>query len=127
MTEPVQSKTAEELTEAEGTPGLVRRTAFEGDGHWFGHVEAEPNTMSGWHHHGKNTTVGYGLKGRVRVEYGPGGSLSEEIGEGEFFTIPAGIIHREGNASDEAAEVVLARFGEGPPVFPADGPEPATD
>ena len=73
MTDHVQSKRAEDLVEAPGTPGLVRRTAFEGDGHWFGHVEAEANSMSGWHHHGENTTMGYSLKGSFRVEYGPGG------------------------------------------------------
>lgn len=124
MTDGVASRSADELTEAQGTPGLVRRTAFEGDDHWFGHAEAAANTMSGWHHHGDNTTVGYLLKGTIRVEYGPGGALSAEIGEGEYFTIPAGAIHREGNPSDEVAEAIIVRFGEGPPVFPADGPEP---
>lgn len=124
MTDSVQSRRDDELEEAVGTPGLIRRTAFEGEGHWFGHVEAEANTMSGWHHHGKHTTVGYSLKGSFRVEYGPGGQLSTEIGEGEYFIVPAGAIHREGNPSDEVGEAVIARFGEGPPVFPADGPEP---
>ena len=124
MTDDVQSKSADELVEAPGTPGLVRRTAFEGEGHWFGHVEAEANSMSGWHHHGENTTVGYSLRGSFRVEYGPGGRLSAEVGEGEFFTVPAGVIHREGNPTDQVAEAIIVRFGEGPPVFPADGPEP---
>ena len=80
MTDDVQSKSADELVEATGTPGLVRRTAFEGEGHWFGHVEAEANSISGWHHHGENITVGYSLKGSFRVEYGPGGLLSAEVG-----------------------------------------------
>lgn len=70
MTDDVRKKTPEQLTEAQGTPGIDRRTAFEGDGHWFGHVVAAAETMSGWHHHGENTTVGYILKGRVRLEYG---------------------------------------------------------
>ncbi len=124
MTDEVQRKSADELVDAEGTPGLVRRTAFDGDGHWFGHVEAEANTMSGWHHHGKHTTVGYALKGSFRVEYGPGGSLSADVGEGDYFSIPAGAIHREGNPADVPGEAIIVRFGEGPPVFPADGPEP---
>ncbi len=124
MPDDVAKRSGDELVEAQGTPGLTRRTAFDGDGHWFGHVEAEPNTMSGWHHHGENTTVGYLLKGHVRVEYGPGGSLSQDVGEGEYFTVPAGVVHREGNATDDAAEAVIVRFGEGPPVFPADGPDP---
>ena len=114
MAEDVASKGPDELVEAQGTPGLVRRTAFDGDGHWFGHVEAEPETMSGWHHHGDHTTVGYLLKGHIRVEYGPGGSLSAEVGEGEYFTVPPGVIHREGNPSAEAAEAIIVRFGDGP-------------
>ena len=125
MSDGVAKRSDDDLVEAQGTPGLKRRTAFDGDGHWFGHVEAEPNTMSGWHHHGENTTVGYLLKGHIRLEYGPGGSLSQDVGEGEYFTVPAGVVHREGNATDEAAEAVIVRFGEGPPVFPADGPDPA--
>ena len=125
MTDDVQGRRADELVEAPGTPGLIRRTAFEGEGHWFGHVEAEASSMSGWHHHGDHTTVGYLLKGSVRIEYGPGGSQSTEVGEGEYFTVPPHTIHREGNPSDQAAEAIVVRFGEGPPVFPADGPEPA--
>jgi uncharacterized RmlC-like cupin family protein len=124
MADDVESKGEADLVEAQGTPGLVRRTAFDGDGHWFGHVEAEPETMSGWHHHGDHTTFGYLLKGRIRVEYGPGGALSAEVGEGEYFTVPPGVVHREGNPSAEAAEAIIVRFGEGPPVFPADGPAP---
>jgi hypothetical protein len=67
MSEPVRKLTDGELREAQGTPGLTRRTAFEGDGHWFGHVEAAPVTMSGWHHHGDNVTMGYVLKGKYHL------------------------------------------------------------
>ena len=42
MGEPVRKLTDGELREAQGTPGLARRTAFEGDGHWFGHVGRLP-------------------------------------------------------------------------------------
>lgn len=125
MSSEVQRKRRDELLEAQGTPGLDRFTAFEGSDHWSGYVEAAANAMSGWHHHGDNTTVGYVVKGKVHIEYGPDGSLRQEIGEGEFFTVPPHTIHREGNLADQAAEAVIVRFGEGAPVFPADGPEPA--
>ena len=114
-----------ELGEAAGTPGLTRRVAFEGDDHWFGHVEADPDTMSGWHHDGDTITLGYVLAGQITIEHGPGGSRSMRVGPGGFFTVPAGAIHREGNAKNEAAEVILTRVGEGPPVFPAEKPKPA--
>lgn len=45
MREAVHKLRHDELREAEGTPGLTRRVAFEADGHWFGHVEASPETM----------------------------------------------------------------------------------
>jgi mannose-6-phosphate isomerase-like protein (cupin superfamily) len=60
-----------------------RRVAFEALGHWFGHVEAEPETMHGWHHHGDNITVGYVLKGEITLEFGPGGREQVEVNEGE--------------------------------------------
>ena len=124
MSESVSVRATGDLTEAHGTPGIKRMMAFAGDDHWVGHAEAAANTMSGWHHHGEHTTVGYILKGRIRLEFGPGGRESAEVGAGEYFTVPPGAIHREGNSSDEVAEAIVVRFGDGPPVFPADGPEP---
>jgi uncharacterized RmlC-like cupin family protein len=124
MGEPVRKLRDDELSEAQGTPGLRRRAAFEEDGHWFGHVEASPETMSGWHHHGDNVTIGYVLKGHVTLEFGPGGRDRIDVGEGEYFRVPKRVIHREGNMSSSAAEVVLVRIGAEPVVFPADGPEP---
>lgn len=121
----VGSKRDDELEEAQGTPGIVRRTAFHDEGHWFGHVVAEADTMSGWHHHGEHVTFGYLLRGNIRLEFGPGGGESADVGEGEYFVVPAGVVHREGNTSDEDAEAIIVRSGEGPPVFPADGPDPA--
>ena len=123
MYDPVRKVTDGDLREAEGTPGLLRRTAFEGDGHWFGHVEAAPETMSGWHHHGDNVTMGYVVKGNVTLEFGPGGSQRVEVGKGEYFEVPRHTVHREGNASSESGEVVISRVGEGQLVFPVDGPD----
>lgn len=124
MSDDVRVLSDSELREATGTPGLHRRVAFESDEYWFGHVDAEPETISGWHHHGQNVTIGYVLNGQIRLEFGPGGSQSVEVHAGEYFTVPAEVIHREGNLSDTSAEVVLVRIGEGPPVFPVDGPAP---
>ena len=125
MSDPVRRLTQDELIEAQGTPGLTRHTAFEGDGHWFGHVEADPETMSGWHHHGENVTMGYVIKGTVTLEFGPGGSDKVVVAEGEYFEVPKNTVHREGNASTQTGEVVIARVGEGQLVFPVDGPDAA--
>lgn len=113
-----------DLQEATGTPGIHRRVAAEDDDFWFGHVEAAPDTLSGWHHHGETTTIGYLLDGRLRFEFGPGGSKTVEVGAGEYFVVPAGLIHREGNLTDRPGRAILVRVGEGPPVVAVDGPEP---
>ena len=123
MGEQVRKLGDEDLSEAQGTPGVTRRVAFEENGHWFGHVEAEPETMSGWHHHGDNVTIGYVLKGSFTLEFGPGGRERVEVVEGEYFRVPKHAIHREGNASSSTAEAVIVRVGQKPVVFPADGPE----
>ena len=122
MREPVCKLREDQLREAEGTPGLKRRVAFEAHGHWFGHVEAEPETMSGWHHHGDNVTMGYVLKGKITFEFGPGGQEQIEVNEGEYFEVPKQLVHREGNMSTETGEIIVGRVGEGPVVFPVDGP-----
>jgi uncharacterized RmlC-like cupin family protein len=124
MRETVRKIHDADLQEAQGTPGLKRRVAFEEEGHWFGHAEAAPETMSGWHHHGDNVTIGYVLSGHVTFEFGPGGRERIEVGEGEYFRVPKHAVHREGNMSSQAAEVVVVRIGTAPVVFPAEGPEP---
>lgn len=124
MSEPIRVVRDDELREAEGTPGMTRRVAFEGRGHWFGHVEASPETMSGWHHHGDNITIGYVLKGQFDLEFGPGGRDRVVAKEGEYVEVPKWVVHREGNMTPVPGEVVLVRFGQGPVVFPAEGPEP---
>lgn len=125
MREPVRKLRDDQLREAEGTPRLNRRVAFEAQGHWFGHVEAEPETMSGWHHHGDNVTIGYVLRGKITFEFGPRGQQQIEVDEGEYFEVPKHLVHREGNMSTETGEIILGRVGEGPVVLPVDGPDPA--
>jgi uncharacterized RmlC-like cupin family protein len=124
MSDPVRVISDAQLNEAQGSPGLIRKVAFEGHGHWFGHAEAAPEMMSGWHHHGENVTIGYVLKGQFTFEFGPGGTQRVEVHEGEYFQVPSHVVHREGNLSSTPGEVVIVRIGEGPVVFPVDGPEP---
>lgn len=123
-TEPVEVVRDDELRDPGDTPGLRRRVAFEADGHWFGRVEAFPDTMSGWHHHGDNVTIGYVLKGQFVLEFGPGGRDRAVVSEGEYFEVPKHSVHREGNMTSATGEAVLVRIGEGPVLFPVDGPEP---
>jgi uncharacterized RmlC-like cupin family protein len=123
MGEDIRVMTEADLQPAAATPGIERNVAFEGDDHWFGHVEAAPETMSGWHHHGRHVTLGYVLEGVVHLEYGPNGQEHVDVREGDYFMVPPGVVHREGNATKEPGKAVLMRFGEGPPVFPVEGPQ----
>lgn len=65
------------------------------------------------------------LKGKVTLEFGPGGREQVEVNEGEYFEVPKQLVHREGNMSTETGEIVLARAGQGPVVLPVEGPDPA--
>lgn len=121
----VDKRTDADLQAAQGTAGIQRRVAFEDHDHWFGQATAEPNTLSGWHHHGDNVTLGFVLSGEIVLESGPGGQDRCVVGAGEWFRVPKHAIHREGNAADLPSEVVIVRIGDGPVVFPADGPEPS--
>jgi uncharacterized RmlC-like cupin family protein len=125
MSAPVRRIGPGDLGDAVSTPGIIRHVADESGSHWMGRVESEPNTMSGWHHHGDHTTLGYIVSGTARLEFGPGGTEAVTVSAGDFFVVPPATIHREGNPTDQPGEAVIVRYGAGPPVFPADGPEPA--
>jgi uncharacterized RmlC-like cupin family protein len=107
------------------TPGVVRETAFETSRATLMRARAEPRAASGWHHHGDRDVLGYVVRGRARFEFGAGGGGSVEVGEGGFFRVPAGLVHRDVNPLDEPQEIVLAVVGEGPLVVNLDGPAEA--
>jgi uncharacterized RmlC-like cupin family protein len=112
-----------ELEAGPTTAGMTRKTAVAGDEVWMGEVRTEPGAMSGWHHHGEHTTYGYVIEGRVRVEFGPGGSKSLEGGAGDFFVVPPHTVHREGNPGSHEHVLAGIRIGKGPSVINVDGPE----
>lgn len=112
----------EELTDAAGTAGMTRKEAVATSTIWSGVVHTEPQTMSGWHHHGDHDTVAYVLAGTVRVEFGSAGSDAVEAHEGDFLYVPGGVVHREGNPDSEPGRLTVFRSGSGPPVINVDGP-----
>ena len=104
------------------TGGMNRFEAFNENGRWVGYLTTEPGVMGGWHHHGDHDTYVYVLKGRVEVEFGPGGQERVAGGPGDFVHVPGGMIHREGTAPGEPGEAIVVRVGSGPPVVNVDGP-----
>lgn len=105
-----------------GTPGMVRLQAFATEGHWSGSATTEPGMVSGWHHHGEYESVIYVVSGALRMEFGPGGGDTIEAGPGDFLYVPKGAVHREGNPTDQVAEILVFRAGQGESTFNVDGP-----
>jgi quercetin dioxygenase-like cupin family protein len=111
-----------DLRAAAPTRGVLREIAFETLGATMMRARAEPGAASGWHHHGERDVLGHVVRGRARFEFGPGGAESTEVEQGGFFHVPAGLVHRDVNPTDEPQEIVLAVVGSGPLVVNVDGP-----
>ncbi len=107
------------------TVGMTREAAVSTGGMWAGLVRTDPAMASGWHHHGEYETAIYVATGRLRMEFGPGGTEVEEAEAGDFLYVPKGTIHRESNPLDEEGTLIAVRSGTGPPVINVEGPEPA--
>lgn len=114
-----------ELAAAPATPGLVRELAFDTDRAMLIRARAERGIASGWHHHGEREVFGHVLRGRARFEFGVGGAESTDVEEGGYFHVPAGLIHRDVNPTDEPQEMILSFVGTGPLVVNVDGPDKA--
>jgi uncharacterized RmlC-like cupin family protein len=112
------------LTAGAATPGVVREVAFDTARATLMRARADGNAATGWHHHGDRDVLGHVVRGRARFEFGPGGAQSTEVEEGGFFLVPAGLVHRDVNPSDEPQEIVLAVVGDGPLVVNVEGPTP---
>lgn len=126
MSEPVRRISAEELTDADPTPGMRRQLAFTAPGLWAGLVHTEGGAASGWHHHGDHETSLYVVQGRLRIEFGVGGGDAVVAEAGDFIHVPAGTVHRELNPDDETSAAVIARAGDsGPPTVNVAGPDDA--
>jgi uncharacterized RmlC-like cupin family protein len=120
----ISAVAADQLTAGAATPGIVREVAFDVDRATMMRARAEGNAATGWHHHGDRDVLGYVVRGRARFEFGPSGRESIEVEEGGFFRVPAGLVHRDVNPSDQPQEIVLTVAGEGPLVVNVDGPTP---
>jgi uncharacterized RmlC-like cupin family protein len=112
----------ERRQETTQTPGMRREEAVRTPTMWAGIAKTAGGTFSGWHHHGEYESVIHVLRGRVRLEFGPGGGTSLEAGVGDTLYVAPGEIHREGNPGGEESEIVVVRGGEGEIVVNVAGP-----
>jgi hypothetical protein len=72
----------DDLPEGPSTVGVKRHVAFKGDDFTVLRSRLDPNTMSGWHHHGEYAVYGYIVSGSSRFDSGPGGKTSHLSGQG---------------------------------------------
>lgn len=115
----------DELEAASQTPNILRELAFSTERAKLVRARVEGDVASGWHHHGDREVLGFLVRGRARMDYGPGGKESTEVEEGGFLHVPAGLVHRDVNPAEGPQEWVLAFVGTGPLVENVAGPEAA--
>jgi quercetin dioxygenase-like cupin family protein len=120
----LQMLKADSLSETLASPGIVRHLAFKDEGTRVLRAQSEPDTVSGWHHHGDYEVYGYVVSGTARFENGSEEKGTISVGPGEFFHVPSHTIHREINpSSTEDNDVILFLHGEGELVFNVDSPD----
>ena len=118
---PVRVFTPADLVADDPTPGMQRARAFGLPLLWAGQVETAPGAVSGWHHHERNESSLYVVRGVLRLEFeGREGYI--DAGPGDFVHVPSWTVHRESNPSQEPSLAVIARVGGGISTVNVDGP-----
>src|SRR2546430_10546199 len=94
------------LTPGAVTQGIRRDRAFEAEDIVMARSQIAVGTISAWHHHGTRHLYGFLVSGRLRFDYGRDGKKAVELAPGDFFHIPAGLVHPDVNVSP--SEVAMA-------------------
>ncbi len=86
-----------ELAAGDATQGIIRRKAFESENAIVSQSQVAPEVVSGWHHHGTRQLYGFIVSGRLQLEYFLRRQEIADLNVGDFFHIPAGLVHRDLN------------------------------
>ena len=114
---------ASELARGDSTDGITRMRAFDRENTVVSQSRIAPKIVSGWHHHGTRDLYGFLVSGHLQVEYSQNGPKTADITPGDFFHIPAGLVHRDVNPdSNREAIVSTILIGTGPAVINVDSP-----
>ncbi len=120
---PLRVFRAGELVAADPTAGMLRELAFELPMLWAGRVTTAPGAVSGWHHHDRNDSSLYVVSGILRLEF-EGEAEPLDAHAGDFVHVPAYLVHRESNPTDDPSIAVIARVGGGIPTVNVDQAPP---
>ncbi|KAB1185110.1 MULTISPECIES: cupin domain-containing protein [Haloferax] len=71
---------------------------------------------SGWHTFGEHEVYGVVIEGRARFEYGSRDKDSIDADTGDFFHIPAEVVHRNVNPTGDEQVIIAGFVGSGMPV-----------
>jgi len=112
-----------ELAVGDSTEGIVRKKAFELETTIVSQSQVAPRVVSGWHHHGTRQLYGFIVSGRLQLEYFLRRLEIADLNIGDFFHIPAGLVHRDLNPNKDGELVVVnILVGSGPAVINVDSP-----
>src|SRR3954447_15797275 len=100
---------------------MFRERALELPILWSGRVTTQPGAVSGWHHHDRNETSLYVVRGVLRLEV-EGDDEHLDAYAGAFVHVPAYTVHRESNPTAEPSVAVIARAGGGIPTVNVEAP-----
>ena len=112
-----------ELGAGYSTEGIIRKKAFESENAIVSQSELAPGVFSGWRHQGTRQLYGFIVSGRLQLEYFLRRREIADLNIGDFFHIPAGLVHRDLNRNkDRELVVVNILVGSGPSVINVESP-----
>jgi len=116
-----------ELGAGDSTQGIIPKRAFESESAIVSQSKVAPRVVSGWRHHGTRQLYGFIVSGQLQLEYLLKGNELADLSAGDFFHIPAGLVHRDLNPNrDRELVVVNILVGNGPAVINVDSPSRET-
>ncbi|MGA8711169.1 MAG: cupin domain-containing protein [Thermoplasmata archaeon] len=101
-----------------------RTPAFETDTVRVGETHVAAGSTSPWHHHGRRTVSAFVVSGELILEFGPHGREKVQVSDGDFFRIPAGLVHRDVNPTPKETKIVNLMVGDGPATTDLEGADP---
>lgn len=115
---------ASAMSHGDPTDGITRMKAFDRQNVIVSQSKIAPKVISGWHYHGTRELYGFLVSGRLQLESVLGGSEVVEVGPGDFFHIPIGLVHRDINPDNSREALVSTMLvGTGPAVVNVGSPE----